>query len=66
MYESGPGQLAPYQASLLSLPKDATPPVPLCQLLVGDDLDDYQDFERRVKLSSEELAGVAERCEEAG
>ena len=66
LYQSGPGQLAPYAAGRLSLPRGQASPVPLRDLLVGEDLQDYKNFTERIKLSSEELGAVWESCIDAG
>ena len=59
-YLSGPGVLAPYQRSLVSLPRGQGRATPLRSLLKGEALRQYIHFETEAKLSDEELGALCE------
>ena len=60
-YDSGPGQLASYQRSKLSLPRDQAAPIDIQSILPETELKKLDNFREELLLSPEELAGVVEK-----
>ena len=66
VYTVSPGSLTTYDAGVVSLPRGQEAPVPLEDVLEGDALRYYLEFETRLLLGDEEYAKVCEDTDSPG